>query len=151
MLSALLVALVSPVPAPVCALARTDGFALDPLYGAAAASDGGNAYVFGGQGGGGRSRDLLVFDAEAARPERRVVQGATARRYHAIAVRGQSIYVVGGEGKGGLAPFERIDLFFSKGMEIVKSEIVFTRMPNIPDIPPFASDHSGVVAVFRFK
>ena len=139
MLSALLVALVSPVPAPVCALARTDGFALDPLYGAAAASDGGNAYVFGGQGGGGRSRDLLVFDAEAARPERRVVQGATARRYHAIAVRGQSIYVVGGEGKGGLAPFERIDVD-TLAVEALAS-------PPVPRVFASAAWHDGKLYV----
>jgi endonuclease/exonuclease/phosphatase family metal-dependent hydrolase len=46
-------------------------------------------------------------------------------------------------------PFERIDLFFSKGMEIVSSKLVFTPMPNYPGIPTFASDHSGVVAVFK--
>ncbi|HEY3351393.1 MAG TPA: endonuclease/exonuclease/phosphatase family protein [Thermoanaerobaculia bacterium] len=49
------------------------------------------------------------------------------------------------------APFERIDLFFSKGMQIVSSELAFTPMPPIADIPTFASDHSGVVAVFRFR
>ena len=47
-------------------------------------------------------------------------------------------------------PFERIDLFFTKGMEIVGSDLAFAAMPPIPDIPTFASDHSGVVAVFRF-
>jgi endonuclease/exonuclease/phosphatase family metal-dependent hydrolase len=48
-------------------------------------------------------------------------------------------------------PYERIDLFFTKGMEIVGSELAYAPMPPIADIPTFASDHSGVVAVFRFK
>ncbi len=48
-------------------------------------------------------------------------------------------------------PFERIDLFFSKGMEVVGSDLAYAPMPPIPDIPTFASDHSGVIAVFRFQ
>lgn len=47
-------------------------------------------------------------------------------------------------------PFERIDLFFSKGLEVTGSDLVFTHMPRLHDIPPYASDHAGVVAVFRF-
>jgi endonuclease/exonuclease/phosphatase family metal-dependent hydrolase len=46
-------------------------------------------------------------------------------------------------------PFERIDLFFSKGMEVVGSELVFTALPPHPDIPPYASDHAGVIATFK--
>jgi endonuclease/exonuclease/phosphatase family metal-dependent hydrolase len=46
-------------------------------------------------------------------------------------------------------PFERIDLFFSKGLEIVGSELAVAPMPALSDIPPFASDHAGVIAVFQ--
>ncbi len=50
-------------------------------------------------------------------------------------------------------PFERIDLFFSKDMEVIDSEHVpppFTA-PGDPDfsMPPRASDHSGVMATYR--
>ncbi|MBI1946184.1 MAG: hypothetical protein HYS27_10830 [Deltaproteobacteria bacterium] len=110
MLTALLLTFTAAVPAHTCGLARTDAFALEPLYGAAAASDGRHAYVFGGQGSSKQTRDLLVFDAATPRPKRSVVKGATARRYHAIAVREPWLYVLGGEGDGRLAPAERIHL-----------------------------------------
>lgn len=45
-------------------------------------------------------------------------------------------------------PFERIDLFFSKDMEAVSSDLVVVPAPGSP-MPPFASDHAGVIAVFR--
>ncbi|OGQ25863.1 MAG: hypothetical protein A2138_22000 [Deltaproteobacteria bacterium RBG_16_71_12] len=112
MLTALLLTLSAavPTPTPTCGLARTDAFALAPLYGAAAASDGRHAYVFGGQGSSKKTRDLLVFDATTPRPKRAVVKGASARRYHAIAVRQPWLYVVGGEADGAPAPAERIHL-----------------------------------------
>jgi endonuclease/exonuclease/phosphatase family metal-dependent hydrolase len=46
-------------------------------------------------------------------------------------------------------PFERIDLFFSKELEIVGSGLAVAPMPALSDIPSYASDHAGVVAVFR--
>ena len=51
-------------------------------------------------------------------------------------------------------PLERIDLFFSKGMDIVSSELVIAPAPGSfhpPSFktPPFGSDHAGVIAVFR--
>jgi endonuclease/exonuclease/phosphatase family metal-dependent hydrolase len=51
------------------------------------------------------------------------------------------------------APFERIDLFFSKDMEVVDSQHVTPPLTSPdPDLsmPPRASDHSGVMAVFSF-
>lgn len=45
-------------------------------------------------------------------------------------------------------PFERIDLFFSKDIEAVSSDQVVATAPGFP-MPPFASDHAGVIAVFR--
>ena len=39
-------------------------------------------------------------------------------------------------------PFERIDLFFSRGLEVLGSELVGST-------PPFGSDHAGAIAVFR--
>ncbi len=50
------------------------------------------------------------------------------------------------------APVERIDLFFSKGMEAVSSDQVIVPAPPDPlkpFAPPFASDHAGVIAVFH--
>jgi endonuclease/exonuclease/phosphatase family metal-dependent hydrolase len=47
-----------------------------------------------------------------------------------------------------LSPLERIDLFFSKDMEAVSSHLVVVAAPGSP-MPPFASDHAGVIAVFR--
>lgn len=46
-------------------------------------------------------------------------------------------------------PIERIDLFFSKGMVTVSSDLVVTPAFLDPLAPPFASDHAGVIAVFR--
>jgi endonuclease/exonuclease/phosphatase family metal-dependent hydrolase len=51
------------------------------------------------------------------------------------------------------APFERIDLFFSKDMAVVDSQHVTPPLTSPdPDLsmPPRASDHSGVMAVFSF-
>ncbi len=51
-------------------------------------------------------------------------------------------------------PFERIDLFFSKDMDIVSSELVIAPArgsfkPPSFETPPFGSDHAGVIAIFR--
>jgi endonuclease/exonuclease/phosphatase family metal-dependent hydrolase len=51
-------------------------------------------------------------------------------------------------------PTERIDLFFSKGMDVVSSELVLAPVPGsftppLFDTPPFGSDHAGVIAIFR--
>lgn len=46
-------------------------------------------------------------------------------------------------------PIERIDLFFSKGMEAVSSDLVVSPASLGPSAPPFASDHAGVIAVFQ--
>jgi endonuclease/exonuclease/phosphatase family metal-dependent hydrolase len=50
-------------------------------------------------------------------------------------------------------PFERIDLFFSKGMTADSSDLVVipaTPGPSNPLAPPFATDHAGVISVFQF-
>ena len=47
------------------------------------------------------------------------------------------------------APIERIDLFFSKGLDPVTSDLVVSPGPPSASAPPFASDHAGVIAVFR--
>ena len=51
-------------------------------------------------------------------------------------------------------PFERIDLFFSKGMDVASSDLVLSPArgalkPSFPEAPPFGSDHAGVIAIFR--
>lgn len=51
-------------------------------------------------------------------------------------------------------PTERIDLFFSKGMDAVSSELVVAPVrgsftPPLFETPPFGSDHAGVIAIFR--
>jgi endonuclease/exonuclease/phosphatase family metal-dependent hydrolase len=46
-------------------------------------------------------------------------------------------------------PFERIDLFFSRGMTIVGSDLVITSTGYGQPVPPFASDHAGVIATFK--
>ncbi|HEX5854513.1 MAG TPA: endonuclease/exonuclease/phosphatase family protein [Thermoanaerobaculia bacterium] len=46
------------------------------------------------------------------------------------------------------APFERIDLFFSKDIEVVDVVHVTAPDPSVPE-RPFASDHSGVMATFH--
>jgi endonuclease/exonuclease/phosphatase family metal-dependent hydrolase len=45
-------------------------------------------------------------------------------------------------------PFERIDLFFSHDMDVVHSERVIAPARG-SSMPPFGSDHAGVIAVFR--
>ena len=45
-------------------------------------------------------------------------------------------------------PTERIDLFFSKGMDVVDSDLVLAPARG-SSTPPFGSDHAGVIAVFR--
>jgi endonuclease/exonuclease/phosphatase family metal-dependent hydrolase len=47
-------------------------------------------------------------------------------------------------------PFERIDLIFAKGLEVVSVEDVLTPGPGVTQFPYFASDHAGVLAVFQF-
>jgi len=43
-------------------------------------------------------------------------------------------------------PFERIDLFFSRGMQVISAEQVLAPSGNMP---PYGSDHAGVIAKFR--
>jgi endonuclease/exonuclease/phosphatase family metal-dependent hydrolase len=47
-------------------------------------------------------------------------------------------------------PFERIDLIFSKDLNVVSVEHVVAPGPT-SGIPYFASDHAGVLAVFQFR
>jgi endonuclease/exonuclease/phosphatase family metal-dependent hydrolase len=47
------------------------------------------------------------------------------------------------------SPIERIDLFFSAGLDAVSSDLVIAPGPTTPLAPPFASDHAGVAAVFQ--
>jgi endonuclease/exonuclease/phosphatase family metal-dependent hydrolase len=47
-------------------------------------------------------------------------------------------------------PFERIDLIFSQGLSVVSVEDVLAPGSAANQWPYFASDHSGVVAVFQF-
>ncbi len=47
-----------------------------------------------------------------------------------------------------VTPFERIDLFFSRGISAISSDLVVVTAPGDP-MPPYASDHAGVIAVFR--
>ncbi len=46
-------------------------------------------------------------------------------------------------------PFERIDLFFSKGLDINSVEQVLAPAPT-GTLPPYGSDHAGVIATFGF-
>ncbi|MEO8054473.1 MAG: endonuclease/exonuclease/phosphatase family protein [Acidobacteriota bacterium] len=46
-------------------------------------------------------------------------------------------------------PFERIDLFFSRDIRVVNSERVIAPVQG-HSMPPYASDHAGVIATFRF-
>jgi endonuclease/exonuclease/phosphatase family metal-dependent hydrolase len=51
-------------------------------------------------------------------------------------------------------PFERIDLFFSKDMDVVSSDRVIAPArgsfkPPSFETPPFGSDHAGVIAILR--
>ena len=43
-------------------------------------------------------------------------------------------------------PFERIDLFFSRDMQVISAEQVLAPFGNMP---PYGSDHAGVIATFR--
>jgi endonuclease/exonuclease/phosphatase family metal-dependent hydrolase len=45
-------------------------------------------------------------------------------------------------------PFERIDLFFSRGIQVISAKEVFVPAPA-GSMPPYASDHAGVIATFR--
>ena len=45
-------------------------------------------------------------------------------------------------------PFERIDLFFSKGMDAISAKRVLAPALN-GGMPPYGSDHAGVIATFR--
>jgi endonuclease/exonuclease/phosphatase family metal-dependent hydrolase len=46
------------------------------------------------------------------------------------------------------APFERIDLFFSRGIQVISAKRVLTPAPR-GIMPPYASDHAGVIATFQ--
>ncbi len=45
-------------------------------------------------------------------------------------------------------PFERIDLFFSKGADVISAKQVLAPAPPSA-MPPFGSDHAGVIATFQ--
>ncbi len=45
-------------------------------------------------------------------------------------------------------PFERIDLLFMRGLDAIRSERVITPGRG-HEMPPYASDHAGVIATFR--
>ncbi len=45
-------------------------------------------------------------------------------------------------------PFERIDLFFSKDMEVISAERILAPAPP-GTMPPYGSDHAGVIATFQ--
>ncbi|HEY2017043.1 MAG TPA: endonuclease/exonuclease/phosphatase family protein, partial [Bryobacteraceae bacterium] len=45
-------------------------------------------------------------------------------------------------------PYERIDLFFQQGMQLISIDRVVAPAPSL-STPPFGSDHAGVIAVFR--
>jgi endonuclease/exonuclease/phosphatase family metal-dependent hydrolase len=47
-------------------------------------------------------------------------------------------------------PFERIDLIFSQGLNVTSVEHVLAPGPAANNLPYFASDHAGVLAVFEF-
>ena len=46
------------------------------------------------------------------------------------------------------APIERIDLFFSRGMGVISAKQVLAPAPA-GSLPPYGSDHAGVIATFR--
>lgn len=50
---------------------------------------------------------------------------------------------------GPATPFERIDLIFSKDLNVVSVEHIVA--PGSPTTVPYASDHAGVLAVFQFR
>lgn len=45
-------------------------------------------------------------------------------------------------------PFERIDLFFSKGMDVIRAERILAPAPP-GTMPPYGSDHAAVVATLQ--
>jgi len=45
-------------------------------------------------------------------------------------------------------PFERIDLFFSRGIQVMSAKRVLAPAPR-GIMPPYASDHAGVIATFQ--
>jgi endonuclease/exonuclease/phosphatase family metal-dependent hydrolase len=45
-------------------------------------------------------------------------------------------------------PFERIDLFFSRDIKVINAKEVFAPAPS-GIVPPYGSDHAGVIATFR--
>jgi endonuclease/exonuclease/phosphatase family metal-dependent hydrolase len=45
-------------------------------------------------------------------------------------------------------PFERIDLFFSKGMDVISAAQALAPAPP-GTMPPYGSDHAGVIATFQ--
>ncbi len=45
-------------------------------------------------------------------------------------------------------PFERIDLFFSRGIKVISAKQVLAPVPS-DSVPPYGSDHAGVIATFR--
>jgi endonuclease/exonuclease/phosphatase family metal-dependent hydrolase len=45
------------------------------------------------------------------------------------------------------SPFERIDLFFAQGIQPLSIDRVIS--PSVVAVPPFGSDHAGVIAVFQ--
>ncbi len=45
-------------------------------------------------------------------------------------------------------PFERIDLFFSRGIQAISAKEVLAPAPG-GTMPPYASDHAGVIAAFQ--
>jgi endonuclease/exonuclease/phosphatase family metal-dependent hydrolase len=47
-------------------------------------------------------------------------------------------------------PFERIDLFFSRNIQVIRAKRVFAPAP-FGSVPPYASDHAGVIATFALE
>jgi endonuclease/exonuclease/phosphatase (EEP) superfamily protein YafD len=45
-------------------------------------------------------------------------------------------------------PFERIDLFFSRGIELISAKQILVPAPS-GTMPPYGSDHTGVIATFQ--
>jgi endonuclease/exonuclease/phosphatase family metal-dependent hydrolase len=45
-------------------------------------------------------------------------------------------------------PFERIDLFFSRGIQVISVKEILAPAPD-GSMPPFGSDHAGVIATFQ--
>jgi endonuclease/exonuclease/phosphatase family metal-dependent hydrolase len=45
-------------------------------------------------------------------------------------------------------PFERLDLFFSRDIRVISAKEVLAPAPS-GTVPPFGSDHAGVIATFR--